>query len=150
MSIWPLSSVWHINMIIFMFSHVSKTMYWQIQRVKVTKMPLMIKYSDYTQSIRIMKWREQWMHFSTIFVILQIFLLNRPLKKKFWIRAWFCVLTFSRNAPKPQTSTESANNFISQALKARNLEKEKREQVNSVTLRFKSSFQEQRVGLSLC
>ena len=119
-------------------------------RVKDPKMPLMTKYSDYTQSIRIMKWREQWMHVSTTFVILQIFLLNRPLwKKKFWIRAWFCVLTFSRNAPKPQTSTESANNFISQALKARNLEKEKREQVNSVTLRFKSSFQEQRVGLSM-
>ena len=82
MSIWPLSSVWHINMIIFMFSHVSKTIYWQIQRGKVTKIPWLIKYSDYTQSIRIMKWREQWMHASTIFVILQIFLLNRPFKKK--------------------------------------------------------------------
>lgn len=48
----------------------------------------------------------------------------------------------SRSPSKQQTTTESANKYISQALKARNLEKEKREQVNSFTLRFKSSFQE--------
>ncbi|XP_061179996.1 adenylate cyclase type 1-like [Saccostrea echinata] len=50
----------------------------------------------------------------------------------------------SRGPSKQQTSTESANLYISQALKARNLEKEKRDQVNSFTLRFKSSFQEKR------
>lgn len=54
-------------------------------------------------------------------------------------------LSFSRSPSKQQTTTESANKYISQALKARNLEKEKREQVNSFTLRFKSSFQEKQV-----
>lgn len=57
----------------------------------------------------------------------------------------FFFLSFSRSPSKQQTTTESANKYISQALKARNLEKEKREQVNSFTLRFKSSFQEKQV-----
>lgn len=60
-------------------------------------------------------------------------------------KIWVFFLSFSRSPSKQQTTTESANKYISQALKARNLEKEKREQVNSFTLRFKSSFQEKQV-----
>lgn len=65
--------------------------------------------------------------------------------KVFIVIKFFFFLSFSRSPSKQQTTTESANKYISQALKARNLEKEKREQVNSFTLRFKSSFQEKQV-----
>lgn len=71
--------------------------------------------------------------------------LNGLIKECNVLTVGFVSLSFSRSPSKQQTTTESANKYISQALKARNLEKEKREQVNSFTLRFKSSFQEKQV-----
>lgn len=73
--------------------------------------------------------------------------LNGLIKECNVLTVVFFSLSFSRSPSKQQTTTESANKYISQALKARNLEKEKREQVNSFTLRFKSSFQEKQVHL---
>lgn len=73
--------------------------------------------------------------------------LNGLIKECNVLTVGFFSLSFSRSPSKQQTTTESANKYISQALKARNLEKEKREQVNSFTLRFKSSFQEKQVHL---
>ncbi|KAK3101048.1 hypothetical protein FSP39_000561 [Pinctada imbricata] len=47
-----------------------------------------------------------------------------------------------RHSAKPDSTTESVNKYINSALEARDLEKEKREQVNGLTLRFKSSLKE--------